>query len=122
MNGEDVSLFQGFATRSWLEWELGENGERDASVMAAHWVFMGSFQRRLFRASLGKLPRTSVREEFPIRDLPFFPLRFAEADVAQVLRNRGAMSWECRRQKYVSYIATQSDAMQPLVSCAVLLL
>ncbi|KAK2757815.1 ATPase [Colletotrichum kahawae] len=112
LDDEDVSLAEGFTNESWLEWEKRDDGNLDATVVVAHWVFMGSFKRRSFRAPLGLLPRTS-KGEFSIRDLPFFPVRFAEDSVAMALRHRGAIFWECRHQRYVSYVTTQSDVMQP---------
>lgn len=108
MESEDASLFQGFTAASWLE--------DDATVVLKDWTFEGSFKRRSFRVSLRPLPARSAKEEFSIRDLLFFPIQFADSNDVKTLQDRGTMFWECRHQRYVSYVTHQSDVFQSSVS------
>lgn len=144
MGSKEISLFQGCAAESWLEPYTpsgrpsspqdprfspspARSDNRDdqeqiySSIRVADWFLTESFQRQSYTMDLGQLPARSADEEFPIRDLYFFPIQYAEAEIAEDLRSRGAMIWQCRYRRYVSYIPAQNDMIQSTVRDRVLI-
>lgn len=78
------------------------------------WSFDGDFKREADKIIL-KLSRSAENAStnakvWSIDDLEIYPLSFAPPAVAQKLRRRGKMFWECRKRCLISYRETSTDA------------
>ncbi|CAH0015851.1 unnamed protein product [Clonostachys rhizophaga] len=59
---------------------------------------------------MGILPSTT--QKIGIRELEFYPLRFALEEVVEAIRKRGEMVWKCRHRHYVSSQVTSIEGTQ----------
>ncbi|CZR51366.1 related to TOB3 (member of AAA-ATPase family) [Phialocephala subalpina] len=70
-------------------------------VHGSSWSFDGLFQQNAEPWLVDC--RFSWEESFDIQELDVYPIRFADHEVSEALRDRGKMFWECRLQNYVCY-------------------
>jgi hypothetical protein len=50
-------------------------------------------------------------EDFKIKELGLYPVRFAEKEVRELLEKRGETFWKCREQSFVSYKKQASNGL-----------
>ncbi len=123
LDGEDAQFHRAFKALNELSTESGISRSEarvkyatgsDRSIFGLSWSYDGFFQRErdewLVRCS------SSWETPFDIQDLKVHPLRFADPEVADALRCRGEMFWECRSPTYISYRKDGSFRGNSLVS------
>jgi hypothetical protein len=79
-------------------------------IDCVHWTFNGNFQRARETLVIDSFP--SLEEPFDIRSLQFYPIKYAEDGLQDIIRTRGEMFWKCRFRNYVCYSGPSSDSIQ----------
>lgn len=76
-------------------------------MTVSSWSFDGFFRNVKENISL-KLPEDkSIKLQ--ITSLEIYPLRFADPQVEQSLRNQGEAFWSCRYRRYINYIKDDEE-------------
>ncbi|PQE03869.1 hypothetical protein CJF30_00006594 [Rutstroemia sp. NJR-2017a BBW] len=118
---ETIGQQQAYFANSWLRTNRGgralpSDRSRPADVggliEGTYWSFDGTFQKRVEQLNIGYLPSSSITEVFSIRELSFYPIKYAEASLEVALKKRGMMFWKCRLRNYVSYLGEPYDGLQ----------
>ncbi|KAJ4351209.1 uncharacterized protein N0V89_006548 [Didymosphaeria variabile] len=106
-------------------WFLSKEEEQAKTVAAAKtnkefhikvwkWSFDGDFKREAdkvtLRLSQAAESTSGEAKTYKIHELDIYPLRFAPQVLAQDLRRRGEMFWECRKRCLISYRETSPEA------------
>jgi hypothetical protein len=90
----------GFLQQSFITRITGGLGQT-WSLNVFSWTFDGKFKENVGTLSMpvdeiGKVPKQ-------IASLSFYPLKYAEKRIADLLHNRGHIFWRCRKSAYVTY-------------------
>ena len=74
------------------------------------WEFDGSFAKH--EASIDiKMSLGYEEETIAIRDLNFYPLRYASEEMRSLLEKRGRTFWSLRNRQFVSYVRSKEDEL-----------
>ncbi|KAI1171842.1 hypothetical protein F4777DRAFT_563917 [Nemania sp. FL0916] len=102
---KSLSLLEAFTATDWLNL-------RNKDIQGSQWEFDGNFEQKNRSFTL-RTPPTSKRK-FLIKDLSFYPARFANDDEIMAIRQRGKMFWKCRHRRYVCYKDTEMNRLNSI--------
>lgn len=115
MKGNAISKLEAFVSMDWLEIRHMSMSRFHASVRANSWSFDGNFQQN--RSSIEITERLpSLIDDFDIKSLSLYPIKFAAEDTIESLRCRGRMFWDCRGRNYVCYKGVTDKEISDAVS------
>jgi hypothetical protein len=102
----DTEKPMGYCLDSCTALEDGSMGISSLGLKCWSWSFDGQFVRT--KADL-KVEWTFSDDDLPIVSLPVYPLKYAEAGLAERIRARGSTFWSCRKKRFVEYRPTNLD-------------
>ncbi len=85
-------------------------------VAAWSWAFDGSFEKKQNKIEI-QLKVGDEDDEVRITSLNYFPLRFNEGGLYELLKKRGEMFWKCRTKHFVSYSDEDSSVLSSVSIC-----
>lgn len=98
---EVIVTLDGDKPLAFMSLGLPDTGLSRSSLLCESWNFDGVFERKQSAVNI-QWPHES-REEMPIVDLEFFPLKYDHRKTEERLLTRGKLLWGCRKRRYMSY-------------------